>query len=593
MTHQQILLFVILAASLGLFAWGRWRYDVVAMLALMAAVLCGVVPSDEAFTGFAHPAVITVAAVLILSHSLKNSGLIVLAKRLLQPMIHRGTFHVLALTLLAAVCSAFMNNVGAVALLLPVAVQTAYAAKRPPSRVLMPLSFASLLGGLVTLIGTPPNIIIANFRAEATGEPFAMFDFAPVGLAVMLVGVAYVALLGWRVLPYNRKDSSETTSLFHIEDYITEVKLSEASPYVGRRLVDIETLGQGDVAVVALVRNQDRMLAPSGYLRLRADDVLILEADTAALSRVVKEAALDVLGEAELSAENLRSERVGLVEAVVGPGARLEGRTARSARLHTHHGLNLLGLARQGQPISERLGALRFQAGDVLLLHGEHEAMPEAFARLGLLPLASRNLGLAEPAGSILGPILFGLAILLVVLGVLPPHVAFIAAVIALVLLEKITLRELYDAVNWPVLVLLGAMIPVGLALATTGATEVIVGPILTLGAHLPLWAVLTLLMVVTMLLSDIMNNAATAVLMAPIGISLAEGLGVSVDPFLMAVAIGASSTYLTPIGHQSNLLVMGPGGYRFGDYWRMGLPLDVLILCVAVPLIPVVWPFY
>ena len=592
MTLQQILLFVILAASLGLFAWGRWRYDVVAMLALMAAVLCGVVPSDEAFAGFAHPAVITVAAVLILSHSLKNSGLIVLAKRLLQPMIHRGTFHVLALTLLAAVCSAFMNNVGAVALLLPVAVQTAYAANRPPSRVLMPLSFASLLGGLVTLIGTPPNIIIANFRAEATGEPFAMFDFAPVGLAVMLVGVAYVALLGWRVLPYNRKDSSETASLFHIEDYITEVKLPETSPYVGRRLVDIETLGQGDVAVVALVRNQDRMLAPSGYLRLRAEDVLILEADTAALSQVVKEAALDVLGEAELSAENLRSERVGLVEAVVGPGARLEGRTARSARLHTHHGLNLLGLARHGQPISERLGALRFQAGDVLLLHGEHEAMPEAFARLGLLPLAARNLGLAEPAGSILGPILFGLAILLVVLGALPPHIAFIAAVIALVLLEKITLRELYDAVHWPVLVLLGAMIPVGLALATTGATEVIVAPILALGAHLPLWAVMALLMVVTMLLSDIMNNAATAVLMAPIGISLAEGLGVSVDPFLMAVAIGASSTYLTPIGHQSNLLVMGPGGYRFGDYWRMGLPLDVLILCVAVPLIPVVWPF-
>ncbi|MFQ5776269.1 MAG: SLC13 family permease [Kiloniellaceae bacterium] len=591
LTTQQILLFAIVGAALVLFAWARVRYDVVAVLALLVAVLTGIVPTASAFLGFGHPAVVTVAGILILSRGLRESGIVDLIARLLRPLNDRPHLHVLAITALAAACSAFMNNVGALALFLPVALQSANATGRPPSQLLMPLSFGTLLGGLTTLIGTPPNIIIASFRATETGQAFAMFDFTPVGLGLAAVGVLFVSLVGWRLLPVREHPQAEARSLFRIEDYITEVRLPEDSPFVGRRLVDLETLGQGDVAVVALVRRKDRMLAPSGYLRLQAGDILILEAETAALQKVVEEAKLDAIGAAQISVENLRSDRVGLVEVVVTPGSRLEGRTARSLRLHTRFGLNLLGVARQGEPITERLGRVRFVAGDVLLLQGEREALPETLAALGCLPLAAREIPLGRRAASPIAPAVFGVAIAFVVTGLLPPHVVFVAAVAVLVLLRGINLRDLYEAVDWPVIVLLGALIPVGAALETTGATAVVTGPILALEGRVPLWAVLALVMVVTMLLSDVMNNAATAVIMAPIGLGIAQGLGVSVDPFLMAVAVGASSTYLTPIGHQSNLLVMGPGGYRFADYWRMGLPLDVLIVAVAVPLILLVWP--
>jgi di/tricarboxylate transporter len=455
----------------------------------------------------------------------------------------------------------------------------------------MPLSFASLLGGLTTLIGTPPNIIIANYRNTNGGEPFGMFDFTPVGLAVAGAGVLFVSLAGWRLLPKERAGDQQGKSMFQLEDYITEVRLPDDSPYVGRRLVELESLAQGDVAVVALVRRKDRMLAPSGYLRLQAGDILIVEADTNALQNLVKKAGLDMVGEAELSAENLRSERVGLVEVVVTPGSRLEGRTARSLRLHTRYGLNLLGVARQGQPITDRLGQVRFVAGDVLLLQGERDAMPDAFTALGCLPLAERELRLGRPRTTAMAPLIFAGAIGLVAFGVLPAHIAFVLAVLVQVLTGAITARELYEAVEWPIVVLLGAMLPVGKALESTGGTATIADPILAMAGSVPAWGIIAMVMIVTMLLSDIMNNAATAVLMAPIGISIANGMGVNPDSFLMAVAIAASSTFLTPIGHQSNLLVMGPGGYRFGDYWRMGLPLDFLIILFAVPMIMWIWP--
>jgi len=591
MTNEQILIFAILGATLVLFVWGRIRYDVVAVLALLVAVLAGIVPASSAFSGFGHPAVITVAAVLILSGALRDSGIVNPIVRWLKPLGGHPHLQVLAIVGLGAACSAFMNNVGALALILPIAVQSAYTAGRSPSQLLMPLSFGTLLGGLTTLIGTPPNIIIASIRATHNGQPFGMFDFAPVGLGVAAAGVTFVALIGWRLLPAREKAVDENEALYHVEDYITEVRLPEESPFVGLRLIDLETLGQGDVVVVALVRRKDRMLAPSGYLRLQAGDILILEADTAALQKIVEDAKLDAIGAAHMSLDNLRSDRVAVIEAVIAPGSQMEGRTARSLRLHSRFGLNMLGFARQGQRVAERLGRVRFAAGDVLLLQGDRSGISEAIATLGCLPLAAREIALHRQRLAPLTPAVFIVAILGVVAGILPPHIAFVAAAAALVIVGEINLREMYDSVDWPVIVLLAAMIPLGVALETTGATGVVSQPIIALQGHAPLWALLALLMVATMLLSDVMNNAATAVVMAPIGISIAQGLGVNADPFLMAVAVGASSTFLTPIGHQSNLLVMGPGGYRFSDYWRMGLPLDILIVAVAVPLIVMVWP--
>jgi len=593
MNLDQSMLFAILGAALIFFVWGRVRYDVVAVLALLAAVVVGIVPADSAFGGFGHPAVITVAAVLILSRAVRDSGLVEPAGRMLRPLARRPYAHVLALTAVAAAFSGFMNNVGALALMLPIALRSAHIAKRPPSQMLMPLSFGTLLGGLTTLIGTPPNIIIASARMAETGQAFAMFDFTPVGAGVAVIGVLFVSLIGWRFLPARESGQAVESArrLFHIEDYITEVRLQPESPFVGRRLIDLEALGEGDAAVVALVRRKDRMLAPSGYLRLQAEDILILEADPEALQKVIDEGQLDSLGSAKITAENLRSERVMLAEAVITPGSRLEGRTAQSMRLHTRFGVNLLGLARHGAPITERLGRVRLAAGDVLLLQGERDPMPEALSALGCLPLAGRDISLGRRRVHWTAPALFGAAIALVVSGFLAPQIAFAAAVAGLVLSRTINPRDLYDSIEWPVIVLLGALIPVGAALETTGATQTITAPILTLQGDVPFWMLLALLMIVTMLLSDVMNNAATAVIMAPLGIAVAKGLDLSVDPFLMAVAVGASSTYLTPIGHQSNLLVMGPGGYRFADYWRMGLPLEILIVAVAVPLILLVWP--
>ncbi|HEX9790931.1 MAG TPA: SLC13 family permease [Kiloniellales bacterium] len=592
MTNEQILLFAIMGAALVFFVWGRIRYDAVAVLALLVAVFAGIVPAGLAFSGFGHPAVITVAAILILSGALQGSGIVNPIVRWLKPLGGHPHLQVLAIVGLGAACSAFMNNVGALALILPIAVQSAYAAGRSPSQLLMPLSFGTLLGGLTTLIGTPPNIIIASIRASHNGQPFGMFDFAPVGVGVAAAGVAFIALIGWRLLPAREKAVDENEALYHVEDYITEVRLPEESPYVGLRLIDLESLGQGDVVVVALVRRKDRMLAPSGYLRLQAGDILILEADTAALQKIVEEAKLDAIGATHMSLDNLRSDRVAVIEAVIAPGSQMEGRTARSLRLHSRFGLNMLGFARQGQRVAERLGRVRFAAGDVLLLQGDRGGISEAIATLGCLPLASREIALHRQRVAPLTPAVFIVAIFGVVTGILPPHIAFVAAVVALVVVGEINLRDMYDSVDWPVIVLLAAMIPIGVALETTGATGVVSQPIIALQGQVPLWTLLALLMVATMLLSDVMNNAATAVVMAPIGISIAQGLGVNADPFLMAVAVGASSTYLTPIGHQSNLLVMGPGGYHFSDYWRMGLPLDILIVAVAVPLIVIVWPF-
>lgn len=591
MYTDQIIVFAIIGLALILFIWGRIRYDVVAMMALIGSVILGVVPADTAFLGFGHPAVITVAAVLIISHALRNSGIVELATRFLEPAAGHPTLHILALTGVVAVCSAFMNNVGALALMLPIAIGSAYNSKRPTSEVLMPLSFGSLLGGLTTLIGTPPNIIISSFRQAETGENFAMFDFLPVGLGVALTGIFFISVVGWRLLPKRSVNSNENESLFQIEDYIADVRIPENSPYIGHRLVDLETLAQGNVAVVALVRREDRMLAPSGYMRLKEDDILTLEADTDTLQKVVDEANLEIIGSAGDNSHALQSDRVGILEAVVTPGSRLEGRTAHNMQLHTHHGINTLGVARQGQPVNERIGKVRFMAGDVLLIQGIREEMPEALASLGLLPLAERELSLTPKKGSIIAPLLFAVAIALVVFGILPPQISFLGAVGTMVLLGELNLRELYESIDWSIIVLLGAMIPVGLALEATGGTVLIASPLIALSDIIPIWAILALLIFITMMLSDVMNNAATAVLMAPIGISIAHGLGVNIDTFLIAVAIGSSSTYLTPIGHQSNLLVMGPGGYKFGDYWRMGLPLDILILLVSVPLILWVWP--
>ncbi|MHA1569151.1 MAG: SLC13 family permease [Alphaproteobacteria bacterium] len=593
MSYEQGVVFAILAGLLVAFVWGFWRHDLVAFVGLLAAVAFGVVPVDQAFAGFGHPAVITVAAVLIISKALANSGAIDHLAARLAPATGQTTTHVLALAGMAAVLSAFMNNVGALALLLPVALQSAAGAGRSPAVVLMPLSFGSILGGLMTLIGTPPNIIVATYRQGAVGEPFAMFDFLPVGGAIAGLGVAYLALVGWRLVPKERQAKKAPGDLFEIAGYVTEAGVPKGSKAVGMGVSEIEeAVGDGEeLAVIGLVRGKRRIFAAARRETIEAGDVLIVEAEPDGIDKLVASLGVELAGGQEFQTSGLRSDDIALMEVVVTPKSRMEGRSARSLRLRSRHGVNLVAVSRQGRPLHDRLMSIPFSAGDVVLLQGDVDQLPDVVAALGCLPLAGRGLQLGKRGQMGLAVGVFACAIGAAAVGWVPLLLALALATAAVVALNIVPVREAYDAVDWPVIVLLGALIPVGGALEATGGTALIAAAILKVSSGASPMVILALLIVVTMTLSDVMNNAATAVVMAPVAFGLATQSGVNPDAFLMGVAVGASCAFLTPIGHQNNMLVMGPGGYRFGDYWRMGLPLEILIVAVATPLILWVWP--
>ena len=589
-TFEQGILFAVIAAAMVLFVWGRWRYDIVAILALLVVVYAGIVDSHDAFAGFGHPAVITVAAVLVIGQALQVSGVVDYLVRFLAPARGSTVRQIAATGALASALSAFMNNVGALALMLPVTVRNAYMAGRPSSLVLIPLSFATLLGGLVTLIGTPPNIVIASFREEAVGVPFKMFDFTPVGLAVAVVGLLYLATIGWRLVPRDRQGESEARDLFRIKAYITEARVPEKSPLVGEPVRKVEQLCDNEISVMAIYRGRRRLLAPAGVERLWRNDVLILEGDPAALEPLLDGSKLEQTGRKDFSDEDLKSDEIRLVEAVLMPNSPIEGRSMRGLRMHDRYGVNLLAVAREGMAPRASLGSIRFRTGDVLLLQGERNTLQQALSAMMCLPLADRGLRVPRQRPIHVPLAVFGAAIAAAALGLVPVQIAFVTVVATLVLFGTLSLREVYESVEWPVILLLGALIPIGEALQSTGGTALIAGVVVGLAGEVPTWAMVALLMIVSMLLSDLIHNTPTAVLMAPIAVSIGQALGLPIDAFLMAVAVGSASPYLTPIGHQSNTLVMAPGGYRFSDYARVGALLDVLIVVTAVPMIMWVW---
>ncbi len=591
MIEDHIVVFAILGCALALFIWDRWRYDVIAFGALIVAALTEVVPTEEVFSGFGHPAVITVAMVLVISRALQNSGLLdVVARRLLR-YTRLPILHMTLMMGLGAFISGFMNNVGALALLMPLAVRNARASGQPPSLLLMPLSFGTLLGGLMTEIGTPPNIIIANYRADIGAAPFSMFDFTPVGAITAVAGIAFIALIGWRLVPRHRRGRQSTEDAFEIRDYVSELKIGARSELIGTAVRELESRSKGQVAVIGVIRGEQRAYSNLRMLELQADDIVIVRADPTDLRALVGQPDVEFVGSEDFKFGDLRNDEIGLMELVVQPGARIENRSAARLNFRRRFRVNLLAIAREGQAIKRRLGDVPFAAGDVLLLQGEREALPDIAREMGCLPLATRSLDLTRSPNVWVPLVLFIGAIALTSSGLTSPAVAFSLAVGGMVISGAITPLRAYEAVDWPIIVLLGSMIPLGDALETTGGTAVIADLVLMAGNAVPHVVILALVMGVTMALTNVMNNAATAVVMAPIAAQIAISLGVSVDPFLIAVAIGASCAFLTPIGHQNNVLVMGPGGYRFGDYWRLGLPLSALVMAVSIPVILVVWP--
>lgn len=614
MSPDQIAIVGILVVTMTLFVWNRLRYDVVAGIALMAAVYTGVVPMEHAFEGFSHPAVITVAAVLVISQALQGSGVVELFLRVLARARGGLSRQLAANCGITMLLSAVMNNIGALALMLPITLRDAARSGRSAASLLMPLSFASLLGGLVTAIGTPPNIVVATFREDQQGEAFRLFEFLPVGLGVAVAGFVFLVFFSRYFLPSQDERStslgqinSETISAsesepgsasadalyedsFRLARYLTEVRVPASSPLVGTTVAELEARCENEASVMAILRRDKRRLAPASLEVLQPGDVLILEGESDALQPLFVDPLLVEAGAEEVDPATLRSPDVRVVEAVVMPNSALEGLSARGLGIHRRFGVNLLGVARSSGAARARLKLVRFRVGDVLLLQGENAALEQACQSLGCLAIKDRGLAIQQRRGALLIPGAFGLGIAAAGFGLVPIQIAFTTVVGVLVLARMISLRDAYRSIDWPIIVLLGFLIPVGEALQSTGTTDLIAAGILGMVDALPVWGLLALVMGASMLLADVVHNTPTAVLMAPIAYGLAQGLGVSPDAFLMAVAIGAASPYLTPIGHQSNTLVMGPGGYRFGDYWRLGLPLDLVILAVGVPLISLVW---
>lgn len=586
MTTDQALAFGLIASTIGLFLWGRLPYDLIALGALLAGVIIGVVPHENAFDGFSDEIVIIVGAALVVSEAIARSGAVEALMRPLTPRLKTVQVQVPVLVGATLLLSMVTKNVGALAILMPLALQLARRTGTSPSALLMPMSFASLIGGIVTLVGTSPNIIVSRVREELGGEPFGMFDYTPVGLGIAAVGFVFLAF-AWRLLPRDRRAAASIEAAFNIDRYTAEVRLPQQSPQVGNTVEELEKLSDGDVKVVAIVRERFRRYAPTPGWRLQPDDVLLLRGEQDGLERIVARAGLTLAG----GGLDAPREQLSVVEGVVTGESPLIGRTPAQMDLHERFRVSLLAVSRAGETISQRLSALRLQAGDVVVLRGAAATLPDTLGELRILPLAERSLALGASRRSWIPAAVLALAMVLVALHVVPVAVAFFGAAVVLLALRVMTMREAYDTVEWPVLILLGALIPVSEAIQRTGGTDLLAGWLQQGVQNLPPIGALAVTLIVAMLLTPFLNNAATVLVVGPIAATLAGRLNLNADPFLMAVALGAACDFLTPIGHQCNTLVMGPGGYRFSDYPRLGLPLSILVVVVGVPLIALVWP--
>jgi di/tricarboxylate transporter len=590
MSQDQIILVSLLAIMLTLMVWGRWRYDLVAFGTLILAVIIGVVPAESTFSGFGHPAVVIIALVLVITRGLSNSGAVELIGRYVLAAGRSLSAHIGYIGLVGAGLSAIMNNVAALALLMPLDIQAAERAKRSPSLSLMPLSFATIFGGLVTLIGTPPNIIISAFREKETGTPYGMLDFAPVGIVVATAGLIFLALIGWRLVPGNRRKRDMGRELAQIDEFVTELRVPSGSGSSGKTIADLDGAAIAcDVVVLGLERGSALLTGDSRGMTLQAGDTIVVKGTAKELDQFLGEAGLEYAGTPRHSL--LEAGDLVLYEAVVPIGCEFDGRTAQALALQATHGVSLLGISRRSQKLAGRIQHEIIKAGDILLLYGPRDRVASTAQELGGLSLSDRGTEVLNRNMAWTAVGIFAAAIVVASFKLLALPIALAAAALIMLLLNIVPVRQVYTAIDWPVIVLLGSLIPIGVAVEQSGATTWIAQQILALLTGAEPWQILAGLMAFTMLVANALNNTATAVVAGPIAATMAKTLGVNVDPFLMAVAVGASCAFLTPIGHKTNTLILGPGGYRFGDFWLIGLPASMLAVAVAVPMILLVWP--
>jgi len=585
MTVDQVLAFGLIGVTVAAFVWDRLPYDVVALTALAAGIALGLVPADKAFSGFSDDIVVIVGSALVLSAAIARSGAVETLMRPLMPRLTSPGRQVPILVAGVLLLSMVTKNVGALAIFMPIALQLARRSGTPPSALLMPMASASLIGGIVTLVGTSPNVIVSKVRADLTGKPFGMFDYAPVGLCVAAAGFAFLCL-GWRLLPRRDGGTRSMEAAFTLERYTTEARLPPGHPAIGGTVAALEAQGDGEAGIATILRERFRRYPASPDFRLKAEDVLLLDGEPDALERFVARTGLTLAGAAP-TAESV------VMEGVVTAESGLVGHTAAQLDLADSAGLAILAVSRRGRRIEQRLSSVRFRGGDVIVVRGRAAAIAPALGTLKVLPLAAREIALGRNDRSWLPAAILIVAMGLVALHVVPVAVAFFGAVVAVLLLRCMTPHEAYQAVEWPVLVLLGALIPISETVSTTGGADLIAGHLTTLVQGFSPVTALGAILILAMAVTPFLNNAATVLVMGPIAAKLATKLGLNPDPFLMAVALGAACDFLTPIGHQCNTLVMGPGGYRFGDYAKLGFPLSLIVIAVGLPMIALVWPLH
>lgn len=590
MTFDQSLAFAIVAGMMALFVWGRPRYDIVACLALVISVACGLVKPENAFKGFSDDIVIIVASALVVSSAIAQTGLLEFALQRLSRHLRSMPLQIFVLVTTVTLLSSFVKNVGALALMIPVAFQIAKKSGSAPSSFLMPMSFGALLGGLMTQIGTSPNIIVSQVRGEMTGTPFSMFDFTPVGATLALVGIVFLSL-AYRLLPRRSRASATLHEALETRNYVTEAELVENSPMVGKTVSDLQALVDSEAKVIAILQPGRERVKPLPDAVLKLNDILILEGDPHALERMVTRGKLKLESGHRIPEASEPQAEVHSIEAVIGTNSPLIGLTAQSGALFERFGINLLAVSRADHRLAERLGEIELHLGDVVVLQGNLARLPQRLQELNCLPLAARQLHLGRSRRAVLPILILGVAMALTALSIVPVSVAFFGAALSMVLVRAIDLRQIYEIIEWPIVLMLAALIPVSEALRTTGGTDLVASWLSAAAASLPPYGAITLILAAAMMVTPFLNNAATVLVMAPIAVSFSETLGYRPEAFLMAVAIGAGCDFLTPIGHQCNTLVMGPGGYRFGDYARLGTPLSLLVILIAVPMLLLVWP--
>lgn len=587
--HQKWIACILIGITFFGFLWGKIRYDVIALGSLLAFVLFKIIPIRDTFSGFSHPAVITVAAVLVLSRAIADTGVTNYATKHLIRFADRPSVLIFLLAGLVAALSGIMNDVGALALVLPIALQISNRYKIAPSLLLMPLAFASLLGGTMTVIGTPPNLIISHYRAEIGIGEFGMFDFLPVGIVVTVVGLIYISVLGWRFLPERKHSSGQ--SQFETDAYIIEMRILPQGKLENKSITQMIEISKANIRVVALMRGARRLIDPVSTEILMENDTLLIEGQPDDIKSLQSLTGLVFATSKIQDSKQAQSKNQETIEAIINPGARIAERILSDLNLRQDYGVNVLGISRQGATIRQRLSKVILKPGDILIIQGDPNTLAESLQAIGCLPLAERA-NKIKPSSKLIPTLsIFAIAVGLVVFKVLPAHISFPLAVFALLSTHIMSLKTAYASIEGSLIILLGCFITVGKALEATGITSILVNWLVEVFSGAPGFVMIGLILLCAMLLTDVINNSATAVILAPIAVGIAQTLGHNVDPYLMAVCIGCSCAFNTPIGHHSNTLVMGPGGYKFGDYWKMGLLLDALLLVTVTPALIYFWP--